>query len=78
MVDVVLLFGRIVMLGLLYLFLIAAVKTGIGMIGGHARRAGGGLALRVTRGPREITGVSVPLGGPVLIALVRRRTASEL
>ncbi|MEL7667473.1 MAG: FHA domain-containing protein [Actinomycetota bacterium] len=67
MVDVVLLFGRMVLLGLLYLFLIAAVKTGIGMIGGRARQAGGGLALRVTRGPREITGVSVPLGGPVLI-----------
>ena len=67
MVDVVLLFGRIVLIGLLYLFLLAAVKTGIGLIGGRARKASGTLALRVTRGPREITGVSVPLTGPVLI-----------
>lgn len=67
MVDVVLLFGRIVLIGLLYLFLLAAVKTGIGAIAGGARKAGGALALRVTRGPREVTGVSVPLSGPVLI-----------
>lgn len=67
MVDVVLLFGRIVLIGLLYLFLLAAVRTGIGAIAGGARKAGGALALRVTRGPREVTGVSVPLSGPVLI-----------
>ncbi|MBN2248702.1 MAG: FHA domain-containing protein [Coriobacteriia bacterium] len=67
MVDVVLLFGRIVLIGLLYLFLLAAVRTGIGMVGGTARRTTGTLALRVTRGPREITGVSIPLTGPVLI-----------
>ena len=67
MVDVVLLFGRIVLIGLLYLFLLAAVKTGIGAIAGGARKVGGALALRVTRGPREVTGVSVPLSGPVLI-----------
>ncbi|MHB1017883.1 MAG: FHA domain-containing protein [Coriobacteriia bacterium] len=67
MVDVVLLFGRIVLLGLLYLFLLAAVRTGIGMVSGPARRASGTLVMRVTRGPREITGISVPLTGPVLI-----------
>lgn len=67
MVDVVLLFGRIVLIGLLYLFLLAAVRTGIGAIAGGACKAGGALALRVTRGPREVTGVSVPLSGPVLI-----------
>lgn len=67
MVDVVLLFGRIVLIGLLYLFLLAAVKTGIGMVAGTPRRTSGTLALRVTRGPREITGVSIPLSGPVLI-----------
>lgn len=67
MVDIVLLFGRIVLIGLLYLFLLAAVRTGIGMIGGAARRGGGVLALRVTRGPNELTGVSVPLTGPVII-----------
>jgi len=67
MVDIVLLFGRIVLVGLLYLFLLAAVRTGIGMVGGATKRSTGTLALRVTRGPREITGVSVPLTGPVVI-----------
>ena len=67
MVDVVLLFGRIVLIALLYFFLFAAVKTGIGMVGGRPTRARKGLVIRVTRGPREITGVSVPLTGPVII-----------
>lgn len=67
MVDVVLLFARIVLIALLYLFLFAAIKTGLGMVSGPPRRTARGLALRVTRGPREITGVSVPLTGPVLI-----------
>jgi hypothetical protein len=66
-VDVVLLFARIVLIALLYLFLFAAVKTGLGMVAGKTKRAAKGLALRVTRGPREITGISVPLAGPVLI-----------
>jgi hypothetical protein len=67
MVDVALLFGRIVLIALLYFFLFAAVKTGIGMVRDRGSRARAGLALRVTRGPREITGVSVPLAGPVII-----------
>jgi pSer/pThr/pTyr-binding forkhead associated (FHA) protein len=67
MVDVVVLFARIVLIALLYLFLFAAIKTGIGLVGGGATRTSKGLALRVTRGPKEITGVTVPLSGPVLI-----------
>ncbi|MCK8115273.1 FHA domain-containing protein [Anaerosoma tenue] len=67
MVDIVLLFGRIVLIGLLYLFLLAAIRSGIGKVRGGVRRPASGLALRVTRGPREITGVTVPLSGPVLI-----------
>jgi hypothetical protein len=67
MVDVVLLFGRIVLIALLYLFLFAAVKTGIGMVGGKAKSVRKGLAVRVVRGPKEITGISIPLAGPVII-----------
>ena len=67
MIDVALLFGRIVLIALLYFFLFAAVKTGIGMIGGRAGRERKSLVLRVTKGPREITGVSIPLTGPVII-----------
>lgn len=67
MVDVVLLFGRIVLLGLLYLFLFAVMRAGIGMVSGPQRATEGKLALRVTRGPKELIGLTVPLAGPVLI-----------
>jgi len=66
MVDIVLLFGRIVLIALLYLFLLSAVKAGLGMIGGTGG-ARAGLAVRVLEGPREIVGVSVPLAGTVII-----------
>lgn len=67
MIDVVLLFGRIVLVALLYLFLFAAVKAGIGVIGSTGRGRAGVLGVRVIAGPREITGVSVPLTGTVII-----------
>ncbi len=67
MVDVALLFGRIVLVALLYLFLFAAVKTGIGMVAGARVRGASTLMLRVARGPKEITGISLPLTGPVII-----------
>jgi hypothetical protein len=68
MVDVVLLFGKILFLALLYLFLLAAVRAGIGMVRtGGAKRQPKGLAVTVIRGPKEITGVTLPLVGPVVI-----------
>jgi pSer/pThr/pTyr-binding forkhead associated (FHA) protein len=67
MVDVALLFGRIVLVALLYLFLFAAIKTGIGIVGARQTGAVKGLAIRVTRGPREITGVTIPITGSVII-----------
>jgi pSer/pThr/pTyr-binding forkhead associated (FHA) protein len=67
MVDVALLFGRIVLVALLYLFLFAAIKTGIGIVGARQTGAAKGLAIRVTRGPREITGVTIPITGSVII-----------
>jgi pSer/pThr/pTyr-binding forkhead associated (FHA) protein len=67
MVEVALLFGRIVLVALLYLFLFAAIKTGIGIVGARQTGAVKGLAIRVTRGPREITGVTIPITGSVII-----------
>jgi pSer/pThr/pTyr-binding forkhead associated (FHA) protein len=67
MADVALLFGKLVLLALLYLFLFAAAKTGLGLVrtgGGKVKRA---LGLRVTRGPREITGITIPIAGEVVI-----------
>lgn len=67
MIDIALLFGRIVLLAVLYLFLYAVVKAGIGAVGGKPGKTQRGLALRVVKGPRELTGVSIPLVGPVVI-----------
>ncbi|MBE0477182.1 MAG: FHA domain-containing protein [Coriobacteriia bacterium] len=69
MVDIILLFGKLVFLALMYLFLFAAVRAGLGLVGGPSAAPArvGGLALAVTRGPAELRGVKVPLKGPVVV-----------
>jgi pSer/pThr/pTyr-binding forkhead associated (FHA) protein len=68
MVDVVLLFGRLLLLALLYLFLFAAVRTGIGIVrSGGPGRAKGALSLTVTSGPPELKGVRIALDRTVRI-----------
>ena len=68
MVDIVLLVGKLLLLALLYLFLFAAIRAGLGLIGiaGPAAEEGG-LTVRVVEGPRELKGVRVPVAGPVVI-----------
>ena len=68
MVDIVLLVGRLVLIALLYLFLFAAVRAGIGYVraAGPAAR-GVHLAIAVVEGPRELKGVSIPIAGPIVI-----------
>jgi hypothetical protein len=67
-VDIVLLVGKLVLLALLYLFLFAAVRAGLGYVKAAGPAAAGArLALVVAEGPREIKGVSVPVTGPVVI-----------
>lgn len=67
MIDVVLLAGRLLLIGLLYLFLFAAVRTGIGLVSGQRRAGAGTYTLTVAQGPRELAGVTVPVNGPVVI-----------
>lgn len=68
MVDIVLLFGKFLLLALLYLFLIAAIRAGLRMVsagtGGKGPRK---LALAVSRGPAELRGVKLPVEGPIVI-----------
>jgi len=66
-IDVALLAGRLVLLALLYLFLFAAVKAGIGLVSGQRTAPGGGFTLAVTQGPPALKGVRVPVNGPVVI-----------
>ncbi|TLM66686.1 MAG: FHA domain-containing protein [Actinobacteria bacterium] len=68
MPEIILLFGRVLLLGLLYLFLFAVVRTGIGLVsGGTPRRAQGGYAVAIVRGPQTLEGMRIPLTGPLVV-----------
>ena len=53
MIDVVLLIGRLLFVALLYLFLFALMKTGIGLVRGQ-RKKERTWNLSVERGPKEL------------------------
>jgi len=65
-IDVVLLVGRLLFVALLYLFLFAIMKTGIGLVRGQ-RKKGKAWTVAVERGPKELRGVQILVQGPVII-----------
>lgn len=68
MIDVVLLFGRLLLLAALYLFLFAAVRAGVGLVRtGAPARGDRPLGLVVVAGPPELRGVKVALDRAVRI-----------
>jgi pSer/pThr/pTyr-binding forkhead associated (FHA) protein len=66
-IDLVLLAGRLLLLALLYLFLFAAVRAGIGLVSGQRTKAAGTFTLTVVEGPSELRGMALPLTGTVVI-----------
>jgi pSer/pThr/pTyr-binding forkhead associated (FHA) protein len=67
-IDVALLFGRILLLGLLYLFLFAAVRAGLGLVRrGTPASPESPLVVVVVAGPPELSGVRVALDRVVRI-----------
>ena len=58
MIDLVLLIARLLFVALLYLFLFAIMRTGIGMVKG-SRKKERGWTVSVERGPKELRGVSI-------------------
>ena len=56
MIDIVLLVGRLLFVALLYLFLFAIMKTGIGLVKGQRKREKA-WEVSVERGPKELRGV---------------------
>lgn len=66
MIDVVLLIGRLLFVALLYLFLFAIMRTGIGLVKGQ-RRKDKTWNLSVEKGPKELRGVSIVVRGPVIV-----------
>ena len=66
MIDVVLLIGRLLFVALLYLFLFAIMRTGIGLVRGQ-RKKERTWNLAVEKGPKELRGVSIVVHGPVIV-----------
>lgn len=66
MIDVVLLIVRLLFVALLYLFLFAIMKTGIGVVCGQ-RKKERIWNLSVEKGPKELRGVSIVVRGPVIV-----------
>jgi hypothetical protein len=61
-----LLAGRLLLIALLFLFLFAVMRTGIGLVRGQSKRAER-WAIAVERGPRELRGVSIDVIGPIVV-----------
>lgn len=67
MIDIALLAGRLLLLALLYLFLFAAIRTGIGLVSSGRKAAPGAVTLSVVQGPRPLQGSVVRVEGPIVI-----------
>ncbi len=66
MIDFILLIARLLFVALLYLFLFAIMRTGIGMVKG-SRKKDRAWNLSVERGPKELRGVNIAVNGPVIV-----------
>lgn len=66
MIDVVLLIGRLLLVALLYLFLFAITKTGIGLVRGQNKKEKN-WTLSIEQGPKELRGLSIVVHGPVVV-----------
>ena len=66
MIDVVLLIGRLLFVAILYIFLFALVKTGIGMVKGTSSKEKR-WTLSVESGPKELRGVKIVVTGTVIV-----------
>ena len=66
MIDVVLFAGRVILVVVLYLFLFAVMRTGVGLVRGQ-RRDAAIWAIDVEKGTRALRGLHVDILGPVVI-----------
>ncbi len=66
MIDLVLFFGRVVLVVVLYIFLFAVMRTGVGLVKGQ-RRDAAIWAIDVEKGTRSLRGLHVDILGPVVV-----------
>jgi len=65
-VDVTLLIARLLFVALLYFFLFAIMRTGIGLVRGQ-RKKEKSWTIAVEKGPKELRGVQISVHGPVIV-----------
>lgn len=66
MIDLVLFFGRILLVVLLYLFLFAAMRSGIGLVKGQ-RTDSAIWCIDVEKGAKSLRGLHIDILGPVVV-----------
>ena len=66
MIDLVLFAGRVVLVILLYIFLFAAMRTGIGLVKGQ-RTDSAIWGIDIEKGPQGLRGLHVDMLGPVVV-----------
>ena len=66
MIDFVLLIARLLFVALLYLFLFAIMRTGIGMVKGSNKK-NRTWTLSIEKGPKELRGANINVNGPVVV-----------
>ena len=66
MIDIVLFVGRVLLVVVLYVFLFAVMRTGVGLVKGQ-RRDAAIWAVDVEKGTRSLRGLHVDILGPVVI-----------
>ncbi|MGN0038359.1 MAG: FHA domain-containing protein [Coriobacteriales bacterium] len=62
-----LLIGRILLVALLYLFLFAVMRTGIGLVKGQGNKTARVWTLVVEKGPKALRGLKVGVMGPIIV-----------
>ena len=66
MIDLVLFIGRVLLVVILYVFLFAVMRTGVGLVKGQ-RRDSAIWAVDVEKGTRSMRGLHVDILGPVVV-----------
>ena len=67
MIDIILFFGRIVLVVLLYVFLVVTMRTGIGLVRGQRKDSDSIWVVSVDKGPRQLRGLHVDILGPTVV-----------
>lgn len=66
MIDLILFAGRILLVVLLYIFLFAVMRTGVGLVRGQ-RKDSAIWSIDIEKGTKELRGLHVDMLGPVIV-----------